>query len=115
MTRRPWIALPAWIVTLLAGLAILGRPSSPVLAAPPLHDPGRWGDWASSRTPVEAALAIVRLLALGLGWYLLAIGALAVVARISGRARAMRLAGLLTIPALRPLLFGLAGLSAAGV
>ena len=111
MTRRPWIAVPAWIATLLAGLAVLARPSSPALAAPPLRDPAMWSDWAAGRTPVEVGLAVIRVLAVGAGWYLVAVTVLAVLARLSGRARLLRMSDLVTIPALRPLLFGMAGVS----
>ena len=98
MTRRPWIAVPAWIATLLAGLAVLARPSSPALAAPPLRDPAMWSDWAAGRTPVEVGLAVIRVLAVGAGWYLVAVTVLAVLARLSGRARLLRMSDLVTIP-----------------
>src|SRR3954462_12570631 len=111
MVRRPSLALLAWIASLLAGFAVLAQPATPALSPPPLTHPAKWSAWASQRTPVDATLALVRIFAIGAGGYLAAITALTLLARASGRVRLIRLTGLLTVPALRPLLFGVATLS----
>src|SRR3954470_15915898 len=110
MVRRSSLALFAWIASLLAGFTVLAQPAT-ALSPPPLTHPATWSAWASQRTPVDAALALVRIFAIGAGGYLAAITALTLLARASGRVRLIRLTGLLTVPALRPLLFGVATLS----
>src|SRR4051794_35960399 len=113
MPRRPLTALTAWLATLVGGLTLLVRVANRALMPPSLTEPARWLDWAAGRTPVDTAFAVVRLMALAAGGYLVAITALTLLARASGRVRLLRIAGLLTLPSLRPFLFGLASLSVA--
>ncbi len=65
------------LATVVLGLHVL---SPPALAPPDAMAPGTWVGWATSRSPVLVAMALVRLLALALAWYLLATTALHVVA-----------------------------------
>ncbi|MBY5163112.1 LysM peptidoglycan-binding domain-containing protein [Salsipaludibacter albus] len=65
------------LASVVLGLHLLVPPA---LAAPDLGAPGSWLDWASSRSPVLVAMALVRVAALALAWYLLAVTALQVIA-----------------------------------
>ena len=59
------LALGAWMAFLGVAIAALHQ----VGVGPPLGSPGRWTGWVSDSTGVEAAFALLRLLALGLTWY----------------------------------------------
>jgi hypothetical protein len=100
MVRRV-LLLTGWFVGLAAVLAALHAAGSGPLAAPPLRTPGAWAGWAAERTPPEAAVAVLRLVAIALGWYLLAATALGVVARLAGGARSVELADLVALPLVR--------------
>jgi hypothetical protein len=94
---RRWIAL----VAALAALYACGR-NGP-LAGPPL-DPQRLAAWAGRRQPPEMAVAVGRLCGLAAGSYLLLLLSLALLAGLTGRARAGRLAIRLVPRSLRPML-----------
>ncbi|MPZ89358.1 MAG: hypothetical protein GEU81_15080 [Nitriliruptorales bacterium] len=98
-----WIALLC--VTLL-GLVALG--DGP-LGAPPLADPRAWSAWASSRPPLAAVFAVLRLAVLGLGWYLLAVSVIGLVLRLVHLARLVAIADVITVPVVRRLLQGAIG------
>ena len=81
MTGRrvgPLLAWLTFLVLALAGLHALGGRGS--LAAPPLNDLGGWLERVDAAT---ASFAVLRLVALALGWYLLATTVLAVGLRLS--------------------------------
>ena len=110
MTGRRAGAVVAWTAFLVACVAALHALGGP-LAPPPLSDPADLGLWLDARLPAEAAVAVARLAALALAWYLLAATAGNVLARLSGAASAVRLADALSVPVVRRLVHGAVGLS----
>lgn len=62
--------LAVWLALLVGAVAALHATGGP-LSPPPMSDPAGLGSWAEQRQPAEVALALARLVALGLGWYLL--------------------------------------------
>ena len=109
MTART-AAVGAWTAFLAACVAALHALGGP-LAPPPLSDPSGLGPWLDARLPAQAAVAVVRLAALALAWYLLAATVAGVLARLSGAASAVRLADALSIPTVRRFVHGAVGLS----
>ena len=101
------VAWTALLVTCVAALHALGGP----LAPPPLSDPTGLGPWLDARLPAEAAVAVARLAALALAWYLLAATVGSALARLSGVASAVRLSDALSVPLVRRLVHGAVGLS----
>lgn len=104
--------LVGWAVFLaacLAGLHAAGGSLSP----PPLSEPHRLGQWLEQRRPAEAAVAVVRLVALGLAWYLAAVTAAGVLARATGAAGLMRAVDAVSVALVRRLVRGAVGLSLA--
>jgi hypothetical protein len=104
------------LVLLLAVAAVaLHQAGRGALAGPQLDAPGTWSAWLSARTGTEAAFAVLRLVALATTAYLGGATGLGLVARLAGRARWIRWADALAVPAVRRVLqhaFG-AGLAAA--
>jgi hypothetical protein len=96
-----------WLV-LLAALWVVHLLGVGPLATPPADVEGLRA-WLQARSSVEAAFALLRLVGLGLGWYLLVVGLLARLARARRRARLTALVEVLTLPLLRPVLAGLFG------
>lgn len=109
---RPALALAAWVVLLAAGIVTLHRVGGP-LAPPPVSAPDQLGQWLAQRQPAEAAFAVVRLVALAMGWYLLAVTMAGTLARLAGVPVAVWAADCLSAPALRRLLNGALGMSMA--
>jgi hypothetical protein len=111
MTRAAAVArLTAWVAFLavaLAGLYALGHGS---LAPPPI-DGGRVAlqDWLDQRGPASAAFAVLRLVAIVLGWYLLGTTLAATVLRLVRAGRAASVAEALSLPAVRRLSQAAAG------
>ena len=70
-SRRRAAAVAAWATFLAGCVAALHGLGGP-LAPPPLSDPSGLGPWLDARLPAEAAVAVARLAALALAWYLLA-------------------------------------------
>ncbi|MGQ0521455.1 MAG: hypothetical protein ACT4PX_09945 [Actinomycetota bacterium] len=108
------LALVAWMAALAAAVGLLHALGG-ALAPPPLTDPGGWGRWLEARQPAEAAFAVVRLVALGLAWYLLAVTATATLARLSGAPALVRAADVVTVPLVRRLVNGAVGASLVAV
>ena len=107
--------LVAWILGLGALLVALHAVGGGGLAAPDLRQPGSWSDWAAARTPAEAAMAVLRLVALALGWYLLVVTALAVALRLGqGGGRLVTVADVITLPFVRGLVQAAVGVGLAG-
>lgn len=100
-TIKRALVLVGWFATLGGLLLGLHAAGSGVLAGPDLTAPGAWGDWAAARTAPEAAMAVLRLVGIGLGWYLLAATTLGVVARLVGGARTVELADVVLLPVVR--------------
>ena len=113
--RRPaaWAGgLLAWTVFLGAALVVLHSVGG-VVAPPPLADPGEWDGWLRARQPAAAAVAVARLVAIGLAWYLLAVTVAGAAARLLGTARLVRAVDALSVPLVRRLVSGAAGMSLA--
>ena len=112
MRRR--LAGVAWLGALggaLVGLAVAGRGA----LAPPPVSPGGWAAWASGRTPLEAAAALLRVGAVVAVGYLLAVTALAMGAALLDRRRTVAVVARCSPPVVRWLLGAwLAGALAAG-
>lgn len=104
---RSWrhaLPLIAWMGALLVGLAAFHGLGRGPMAAPPVTDPGAWGDWAAARDPLVAAVAVLRLVVLALAWYLVGVTTVGLVARLLRAARLVRVADALTVPMVRHLL-----------
>ena len=86
MVRR--LVAAAWAALLVALVVALGAAGRGALAPPPLSLE-EWAAWASDRTPLEAAAAVLRLVALAGAAYLLATTALGLVAGGLGSGRAV--------------------------
>lgn len=114
--RRGWLAFVGSVGAVAATVWVLQRAGGGQLAPPPLTDPKQWGRWAAEREPLVAALAVVRLMAVGAVWYLLVATVVGGVLRLFRAGRLVTVADRLTIPALRRLLVATAGVTlAAGV
>jgi hypothetical protein len=87
---------------------VLHRYGDGVLAGPPLTEPGRWSEWAAARDPLTAAMAMVRIGAIGVCGYVAAVVLLGGIARLA-RPRAGLFASVVdrvTVPIVRRLLVG---------
>lgn len=100
------------MVILVAATASFHALGSGSLAPPPLAPTG-WSSWVGGRDPLVATVAVLRLIVLGLAWYLLVATAVGVAARSLRAARLVRIADALTIPIVRRLLQGAFGLTVA--
>ena len=70
--HRPAFALVAW-ATVLAAVAVVLHDLGGPLAPPPLGDGRGFGTWFEQRQPPEVVFGLLRLVALALAWYLLAV------------------------------------------
>ena len=102
--------LAGWTVFLVSALTLL-RATGDALPAPPLSRPGEVPEWLLQRQPAEAAFAALRLVALGLGWYLLAVTAAGVLVRALRLASLVAAVDAVTVPAVRRLVSGAVGFS----
>lgn len=104
------LRLAVWVCFLVATLVVLhsmgGR-----LAPPPLSQPGGLDEWFAERRPAEAAFAAIRLVTLGLAWYLVAVTVLGTAARLLRLSRLTTVTDLVTVPAVRRLVNGAVGLT----
>jgi nucleoid-associated protein YgaU len=117
---RRSLALVAWLLGLIAVLAMMAALGHGALAAPDLVAPGTWAGWLAERTAAEAAMAIVREVVVALAWYLLAVTVLALVLRLGRAGRLVSAADVVTLPFVRGVVqaglgIGLTGASVAGV
>ncbi len=111
----PWRAragLLAWCLALVGGTALFHSLGDGPLTPPPLA-PDAWAVWAEGRDPLVATVAVLRLVVLGLNWYLVGATSIGVLARVLRAARLIRVADALTVPALRRLLQAALGASLA--
>ena len=108
--RRSAAALAGWSVLLVTAVVALHGVGG-ALAPPPLHHPQAIGAWLSQRQPAEAAFALLRLAALAVGWYLLAVTAAGTASRVLRLATLVRAVDVVTVPAVRRLVGGAMGLS----
>ncbi len=106
------LPLVGWTLALVAGVVLLHSVGG-ALAPPPLGGPGQLARWLDQREPAEAAMAVVRLVALGMAWYLLAVTVAGTVARLAGVRTLVRAVDIVTVPAVRRLVTGALGVSMA--
>jgi len=102
MEKRSGLLL-GWCAALVVGTALFHSLGSGVLAAPPVS-PAGWSEWAAGREPAVIGISLLRLLTLGLCWYLVGVTTVGLVARLLRRARLIRIADALTVPWVRRLL-----------
>ncbi|MFP5308020.1 MAG: LysM peptidoglycan-binding domain-containing protein [Actinomycetes bacterium] len=116
MAARLRAAAPllGWVVCLVVAIALLATTGRGPLAGPTLTQPGTWGAWLGERDPIVAVVSLLRLVALGLAWYLLGVTTVSVLARTLRAARLVRLADALSIPLVRRLSQQAVGVSLAG-
>lgn len=110
---RRLAGLAVWVVLLagvIAGFTLLGGGE---LATPPVTDPGAWPAWAADRPPIVAVFAVLRLGVLALAWYLLGVSIIGIAARLLAAGRLVRIADVVTVPAVRHLLQAALGLGLA--
>lgn len=113
---RRALPLVVWMGCLVGALVLLRVLGDGRLAAPSLVDPGAWAAWAAGRDPVEVAMVVLRLLALGLAWYLTGVTSISVVARMLRAARLVRVADALSFGPVKVLVQQALGIGlAAGV
>jgi hypothetical protein len=96
-------------VALALLVAALHRLGGAALAAPPLLHPGQLGRWAAARDPATMAFALVRLVALVAGWYVLVVCVAHLAAAGSRSQPLARVADLVTLPLLRRAMTAVAG------
>lgn len=101
--RRRILGFGTWCAALLLGTALFHALGDGSLAPPPL-DPSAWGPWIQGRDALVATMALLRLVVLGLCWYLVGVTTVGTVARLLRAARLTRLADALTLPIVRRLL-----------
>lgn len=99
--RRQLAGLVGWFLLLVVAIGLVTTWSDPRLATPALTDPSAWPDWSQAREPVIAAVAIMRLVLIGLTWYLLGATTIQVLARLTRSIRLLRVANALSIPLVR--------------
>jgi hypothetical protein len=103
------LRLLCFFVLLVATVAGLHAAGAGALAAPPSLAGLR--QWVETRDPVIAGFALVRLLALALGYYLLSVTVAGTAFRLARTARLVAATDLLTVPAVRRVLDGCIGLA----
>ena len=89
---REVLPLVAWLGSLVVAIVLFTAMGGGQLAAPPVTDPGAWGDWLGDRDGVVATMAILRLLVLAMAWYLVGVTTIGAVARVARWARLVRVA-----------------------
>jgi hypothetical protein len=100
---RRILGFGTWCVALLVGTAVFHALGDGSLAPPPL-DPSAWRPWLEGRDALVATMALLRLVVLGLCWYLVGVTTVGTIARLLRAARLTRLADVLTLPIVRRLL-----------
>jgi hypothetical protein len=99
-------------IAMLAGLGLvvldaLGRGA---LASPPFESSARFLSYVDEQGGLISAFSLLRLVTIGVGWYLVAVAVLSVTARAIGSVALLRTIDWLTLPSVRRLLTGAAGL-----
>ncbi len=108
--RRSAAALAGWSVLLVTAVVALHGVGG-ALAPPPLHHPQLISAWLSQRQPAQAAFALLRLAALAVGWYLLAVTAAGTASGVLRLVTLVRVVDVVTVPAVRRLVGSAMGLS----
>ncbi|HEX2575087.1 MAG TPA: hypothetical protein VHK88_01990 [Aquihabitans sp.] len=107
---RAAAATTAGVAVVIASLAVLHLLGEGTLAAPPLRSTAALRAWATERGPVEAGIAVIRLVALGIGYHLVITTALGIAGRALRWPGLSRLAEVATVPPLRGTVRRLAGI-----
>jgi len=110
---RRGFAVTAWLALLVGVLVVFTLLGSGALAPPPVTDPGVWGAWASQRGATEVVFALLRIGVVAVAWYLLGVSVIGVAVRLLRLGRLVRVADIVTVPAVRRLLQGALGLGLA--
>ena len=95
------------LVVAVAGLHAVGGEFAP----PPVRHPGAIGAWVAERQPAQVSFALLRLVALAMGWYLLAVTVAGTASRLLRLAMLVKALDVVTMPAVRRALSGAVGLS----
>ena len=114
MTTKPTLRLLAALLAMAAGETALFFMGAGRLAGPDLRDPASWPTWLLTRHPDVAVMALVRVVALATGAYLLVITAAGGLARTTGSPRLVRATDRVTPRSLRLLLDRATGMAAVG-
>ncbi len=104
------LRLIVWLALLGVAVAVLHGLGSGALQAPP-HAPSAWSSWWAASDPVVASMALLRVVVLGLGWYLLVATLLGLIAHVSRSVALWRLAELVTARSMREVVAGLVGVA----
>jgi len=99
-----------WTGSVAAIIFVLHRLGSGSLSTPPFTDSTRLQAWTDERDAVTVAFALLRLVALALAWYLLVVTVLGLLARATRIPGLVALTDLGTVPAVRRVLGGIAGI-----
>jgi len=100
-TPRNLAGLVGWFVLLGVAIALFTGLDDPRLATPAITDLSAWGDWAASTDPIFTTIAILRLVLIGLTWYLLGASTIQVVARLTRSMAMLRVANAISVPLVR--------------
>ena len=98
-----WGPLLVWSGCLAVALVLLLWLGDGRLATPAVTAPSTWREWAATNDPLTVVTAVLRVLALGLAWYLTGITSISVVARALRAARLVRVADALAFGPVRTL------------
>ncbi len=101
--RRSSAVLFGWVVALVVGVAAGHALGSGVLAVPGT-EVAAWRSWAAATDPLVVTMAMLRLVAVGVAWYLLATTVLGVAARALRVVRLVRFADAVSAPVVRRVL-----------
>ena len=111
MTRlRSLGSILLWLGVVTGAIVFLQDLGQGSLSTPPIHDKAAAHDWLAAHGAVGAALALLRLVALAAAWYLLAVTVLGLAARASRVPGMVRTADRATVPLVRRILSGVAGI-----
>lgn len=99
--ERRLAPLAVWLACLAGALALLLWLGDGRLAAPDLTAPASWAAWARARSTAEVTVAVLRLGALGLAWYLVGVTSVSVLAHAARAAALVRVADALSFGPVR--------------
>ncbi|HEX2849571.1 MAG TPA: LysM peptidoglycan-binding domain-containing protein [Acidimicrobiales bacterium] len=112
--RAARLRLIGWVVLLVAVIAGASAAGAGALAPPPVTAGGQaLSAWFGSRDAPEAAMAVIRVLVLAMAWYLLGTTLASAALRAIHATAAVRALDMITVPGVRRLVTGAAGLTLA--
>jgi hypothetical protein len=113
MGFRRVLPLFAWVAALVAVIVGFSALGVGRLAGPALTAPSTWGGWAAGRDPVIGVTAVLRVVVVGIAWYLLVVTVVGALARATRSVRMVRWADALALPPVRRVLSSSLGLTTA--